>query len=110
MFQLGLFDTVAHAESFMETITPTSTEDMEKEWKADFATSTDLELGSLTIEQVEHLTTIGEKANFVRIKAQIQACPQPGSLPASGHGYLHNPAGQGRWRGDHHVGAGAARI
>jgi hypothetical protein len=39
---------------------------------ADLAASARLELGSLTIEEIEPLTTIGEEASFVRVKVQIR--------------------------------------
>jgi hypothetical protein len=72
-FQLVLFDTVTHAESYMKEFTSVSADALKEDWAADLAESARQELGSLTIEQVEHLTTIGEEASFIRVKVQIRS-------------------------------------
>jgi hypothetical protein len=71
-FELGVFDTAHHAKTLMEAITPTSAGALKEDMAADLAASARLELGSLTIEEIEPLTTIGEEASFVRVKVQIR--------------------------------------
>jgi hypothetical protein len=72
MFQLALFDTVDHAKSFMKETTSVSAEQMKEDIAPVFGGSLGMELESLDIEQVEPLATIGEEANFIRVRMYVR--------------------------------------
>jgi hypothetical protein len=71
-FSLGLFDTVDHAKSFMGELTSISAEDFKAELEPEFGGALGLEIGSLTIQEVEPLTTIAEDADFIRVRMQVR--------------------------------------
>jgi hypothetical protein len=67
-FRLGLFDTVAHAHSFMQETTEAVQASL-----TDLEGWTGLDVESVTIQEIEPLTTIGEEASFIR--ARVYARP-----------------------------------
>jgi hypothetical protein len=71
-FQMALFDTVDHAKTFMSSVTGMTADEYKAVLEPRFAGSYGLEIGSLTIEQVEPLAGIGEEAGFIRVRMQIR--------------------------------------
>jgi hypothetical protein len=71
-FALALFDTTNHAKGLLEDVASYSAEDFKEKWTPGLAKAIGLELGSLTIEQVQALATMGEEANFIRAKMMVR--------------------------------------
>jgi hypothetical protein len=70
-FAVVLFDTPSHAQGLLDVIASFSAEDFKRLWRSGLS-PVGLELGSLTIEEVEHLTTIGEEASLFRVRMQLR--------------------------------------
>ncbi|MGB6836259.1 MAG: hypothetical protein WBF66_00965 [Dehalococcoidia bacterium] len=69
---LALFDTVDHAKSAMNEFTSASAEDLKAALEPVFGGSLGLEIGSLTIQEVEPVAGLGEEAHFIRVRMQVR--------------------------------------
>ncbi len=70
--QVALFDTPAHASDFMKEQTGMSADERKALLEPRYAGSYGIEIGSLTVEDVEPLQGVGDEADFVRVRMQIR--------------------------------------
>jgi hypothetical protein len=71
-FDLALFDTVANAERGMTDSTSISEEEFRAEIEPELGGSAGLEIGTLTIQEVEPPATLGDEASWLRVTLQIR--------------------------------------
>ena len=72
VFQLGLFDTAAHAQSFMQETTSATAEETEADIAPSLAGSVGLEVDEVTVQEVEPVAGVGEEAAFTRVRLYVR--------------------------------------
>jgi len=71
-FDLALFDTVGNARSAMEPFTSRSADEWKAQLEPRYGGSFGLEIGSLTIQELEPPAGLGEEASFRRLRLQLR--------------------------------------
>ena len=72
VFQLGLFDTAAHAQSFMQETTSATAEEIEADIAPGLAGSVGLVVDEVTVQEVEPVAGVGEEAAFTRVRLYVR--------------------------------------
>jgi len=71
-FDLALFDTVGNARSAMNSFTSMSAEEWKAQLEPRYGGSFGVEIGSLTIQELEPPAGLGEEASFRRLRLQLR--------------------------------------
>jgi hypothetical protein len=71
-FDLGLYDTVAHAETDMAAFTSVSEEEFRAELEPELEGSAGLEIGTLDIREIEPPESLGDEASWLRVTLQVR--------------------------------------
>jgi hypothetical protein len=72
MFNLGIFDSTSIAQTAMTDISSTTEEELKTELDQALGGSAALEVGTVTMQNLQAAASLGEEANWVRIRLQVR--------------------------------------